>query len=1037
MKVVILHLSDIHFKGSKEQNPVLSRTEQIAAAVASIASTTASCCFVVTTGDIAFSGKQVEYALAEGFFSELSDRIRDRLPPQCGLHFVMIPGNHDCDFSQSQKAREVLLRDLTTSDLDESVLSQCAGIQDNYEDFATQWRTESIERNTLSRTYTQEIYDLPQGTVEVRLLNSAWMSTVEEQQGNLLFPVELLQSDKDVSPAADLVVTMLHHPYDWFEVTNARALRNEIEATSDVILTGHEHEGDFYTKDRVTGERTEYLEGLVLQDSANPQMSLFNVLVVDLDEQAQEVHTFSWGESGHYEPEGTPACIPFQRNRYRLRDVYRLGESFEEFLTDPGAKFTHPQKERIVLDDLFVYPDLLQLHLSGEEPLFMRLVRDQVSTFVLNHRHVLLVGPDECGKTTLSKVLFRDLRKSGFVPIHVSGSEFKGCTEASVSSTIERSFEKAYASPDINVFRQLEPAKKAIIVDDFHRSGFNARGRDRIIRALENLFDVVVLFGNEQIRFEDLITQEGEDRAIWHFTQCQILPFGHLRRADLIKKWYFLGRRLTHEEGELIRRTVQAEKLVSLLLGQDFIPGYPIFILIMLQQMEVRTQLDTAPTSGSYGFLYESLLTIALAHSSRLEIDLDTQYNYLSEFAYLLFKSRVYSISTDEAFDWHQRYCDEYRLRLSFEKIISDFCAASVLCEHDNTVSFRYPYMYYYFVGRYFRDHIGEKEIRDHISSMSEQLYFEEFANILLFLSYLSKDPFILSSILEASRSLFSSYPECDLVEHTEFLGDFMTSVPELVLDSSLPEDRRRELLACQDELEAAWADQEECETATIELEPVDKDRYLQESQQMQVAFKTIQILGQVLRNFPGSLKGAQKIELIKECYSLGLRVLKFVFDSVEADQEGLIQFLASLLRSWKHQLSDEQLTEQVKSLVFSVIEVLAFVVVRHVSDSVGFEKLSMTFDDLLGEGDNISYRFIDLSIRLDYFRSFPEKQVLQLAKNTRRNLFATQLLRRLIWYHFYIYQVSYRIRQSICAKLGIKLLPATISDKRVKQLKG
>ncbi len=95
-----------------------------------------------------------------------------------------------------------------------------------------------------------------------------------------------------------------------------------------------------------------------------------------------------------------------------------------------------------------------------------------------------------------------------------------------------------------------------------------------------------------------------------------------------------------------------------------------------------------------------------------------------------------------------------------------------------------------------------------------------------------------------------------------------------------------------------------------------------------------------------------------------------------------------------------------------------------------------MTFDDLLGEGDNISYRFIDLSIRLDYFRSFPEKQVLQLHKNTWRNLFATQFLRRLVWYHFYINDVGYRIRQRICAKLGIKLLPATIYDNRVKRLK-
>jgi len=1033
MQLLLLHLSDIHFKESKGQNPVLSSPEQIAAAATSIAPS-AHYCFVVVTGDIAFSGKREEYAFADKFFSKLRDYLRSRLP-ECDPYFVLVPGNHDCDFSQSDRVRELVVSKLTPGDFDEDIYSKCTEVQSNYENFAIPWRAERAQLGRVSKLYWQEMHDLPGGTVEFRLMNSAWMSTEKERQGRLLFPVELLRSDEDVSPAASLIVTILHHPYNWFEATNARDLRNEVEATSDIILTGHEHEGDFYRRDRVTGERTEYLEGLVLQDSANPQISLFNVLVIDLDELTQEVHTFSWGRSGRYEPQGIPLCIDFQRNRYRLQNEFLLNDTFKEFLKDPEAPFTHPEKERILLDDLFVYPDLRQLNLPGEEAEWPAAVvhGDQMLDFVLNHRHVLLIGSEKCGKTALSKVLFQDLRRSGFVPIYVSGSEFKGYTESSVSSTVELSFEKIYASPDINALRQLEREKKAIIVDDFHKSRANARGRDLIINTLESLFGIVVLLGNEQLRFDDLIAEREEEPAIWHFIQCEILPFGHLRKADLVEKWYFLGRRYTHDEGELSRRAVQAEKTVSLLLGNNFIPSYPIFILVILQQMEARTPVKITPASGSYGFIYESFLTIALARSSRLDVDLDTQYNYLSEFAYLLFTKRVESIGIDDAVDWHQWYCKEYSVDLDFEKILSAFCEALVLCKDDNTVSFRYPAMYYYFAGRYFSDHINEEVIRDHISGMSGRLHHTESANVLMFLCYLSRDPFILSSILEASRNFFSPYPECDLAEDTEFLKDLITDIPQLVLDSSHPDERRRKLLAVKDELEPVQVEEEEHKATSYEL--IDSD--LQEHLQINVAFKTIQILGQVLRNFPGSLKGTQKLELAEESYSLGLRTLKFMFDAIEAHKEDLVQFLVEFLRSRYPKWSDERLTNQVENFVFYLTEGLAFVVVKHVSDSVGLETLSTTFKQLLGEEDMIAYRFIDLSVRLDYYRDFPKQEVYQLDKDTRKNPFSTYLLRHLVWYYFYIYSAKYDLRQSVCAKLGIKLLPAAVYDQRVKRLKG
>lgn len=1032
MKLVILHLSDTHFRKSKGENPVVSRVDKIAAAAASVAPD-AECCFLAATGDISHSGKEAEYVVTATFLADLLDELRRRLPDS-EWRFVSVPGNHDCNLSKSNKVRETILRNLSTDDFEEDVFATCTAVQRDYEEFAASLREPTAQYHRPSKVYAEELHEVKGATVEFRLINSAWMSTMEESQGTLLFPVDLLGTGRTGDPPADLVVTMLHHPDNWFEARNARSLRDELEATSDVILTGHEHEAEQYTKTRVTGERTEYLEGAVLQTPDHPEMSEFNVLVIDLNAESQELHVFSWDSARRrYHPSRTSARIPFQRNRRRLEKEFELTKTFEEFLSDAGANFTHPEKETIHLKDLFVYPDLLHLKLPGEGE-WPRAVVGDVPTFVLNHGHVLLVGSEWCGKTALCRTLFRDLRKTGLVPIYVSGEQLKGYTQSSVLQAVDRAFLNAYASPDADGFRQLERERKAVIVDDFDQATVNRRARDLIIRTLESIFGVIVLVGNEALRFDDVVAYtEGEEPPLWHYSQCAILPHGHVRRADLIEKWTFLGRSLTGDESELSRRAVEAERTVSLLLGQNFLPAYPIFILVLLQQMEARTPLTTVPTSGSYGALYECLLTMALVRSSRLEVDLDTQYGYLSEFAHFLFTRGESCAPTLDTLEWHRRHCEDYGVHLDFDRMLSDLCEACVLSSTQDAVGFRYPYLYYYFVARYFSEHIQEPAIREHVESMSKRLHHAQSANILMFLTYLSKDPFILGSILRASRSLFSSYVECDLVRDTDFLSALMMKLPQLVLESSDPAESRRKLLARRDELEAADAPGQLSDAWDDQPPGLHED--LEEHLQINVAFKTIQILGQILRNFPGSLKGQRKLELAGECYSLGLRVIRFMFESMESLDEDLVHFIADFLRSRNPRWSDDQLSSHTKNFLSTLADALAFIVVKQVSDSVGDQKLSITFRDLLGERDTISYRFIDLSVQLDYYHGFPESHVFKLYKRVGRNPFAAYLLRHLVWYYFYIYPADYSLRQSVCTKLDIKLLPA-VHDQRVKRPK-
>ena len=60
----------------------------------------------------------------------------------------------------------------------------------------------------------------------------------------------------------------------------------------------------------------------------------------------------------------------------------------------------------------------------------------------------------------------------------------------------------------------------------------------------------------------------------------------------------------------------------------------------------------------------------------------------------------------------------------------------------------------------------------------------------------------------------------------------------------------------------------------------------------LNLALRTLEVLGQLVKNFPGSLKGSEKHDLIKESYSLGLRIISMLFGIFQENPEGMIDLV-------------------------------------------------------------------------------------------------------------------------------------------------
>src|SRR5258706_4364437 len=92
MKLVVVQLSDIHFKAQSDR--VLGRADQIVNAARSI-DPACEAYLLAYSGDIAYSGKPDEYSVASKFLNEIHDGLVSQTVAQ-RVWEASLPGNHDC-----------------------------------------------------------------------------------------------------------------------------------------------------------------------------------------------------------------------------------------------------------------------------------------------------------------------------------------------------------------------------------------------------------------------------------------------------------------------------------------------------------------------------------------------------------------------------------------------------------------------------------------------------------------------------------------------------------------------------------------------------------------------------------------------------------------------------------------------------------------------------------------------------------------------------------------------------------------------------
>lgn len=1001
---LFVNISDIHIKESNK-NQIYKKFDALIKQIHAINKlNNYKKTIILVSGDIAFSGKKEEYSLLDSYFEDLA----------ITYDLIMCPGNHDHDFSSyaSMVARNQLLK-LSPDQQDSETIRLATTGMENYYDFESKYTAiKKTSSSPLSNTY--ELID-EQGKIFVSSLNTAWCSQLKEVGGDIRFPIKFLPQNS----GNDRNIVFFHHPLSWIEPNNQKEVRNIIREEYSIILTGHEHLGDSF---KVIGESNSCLmiEAIPLDDPQIKDNGFITFIIKDND---VIIKNYLWTGS-EFTESVTLNKSDVMKNCSISTNHYHVNYDFYKSLLDIGVTYLHPDKDQIDLNDVFVYPNLKLI--NDDNKFNLRKVASD-TLLNLEEKKTLLIGDEYCGKTTLLRKLFIDAVSKGFIPLLIEGPSIRsGGVE--YEKILARQISKQYSNLSLIDFVNTSNSK-VLLLDGFELIKGDRKSISTFLERSYNIFDKIIITVSDTFDFggSELLGESYFDDG---FNKYEILKLGYRLRYELVNKWNSLKEECSNGNGCLLYKNNHAVKTITKVLGKNYIPSTPFFLLTLLQSMESGNALEVS--ANTYGYYYEYLITQSLGNASVKKEELDEFFNYVKELSYYFFTKNIKDESDDNLWRFNNDFCSEYGVRIDFENRFKQLVKAKILEKKDgNYYKFKYPYVYYFFIAKYLSDTIRTDNTTDIIDSLISTLSRRRSMSILMFLTHHSRDESILDKVVTQTHSLFKELDPAKLEMDTNFINSIIDKMPEFPINFQNQNrlDYRRNLESHKDDVEEgnrqdfdSLLNDDDDESSLVKAKEEDvANNFIRD---MNLTFKSLEILGQLSRNYYGSLKVNQKQKLLEEAISAPLRSLEFFFSLIDDSSDRALEMIEKKLNEKFQGKSDSitsnQIKEVAKRLLFEMILSLSLFFITKISSSIGSVNLQQVIDNVCDDMDSNAGKLIKLSTMLELGNSVSVDQIKRFVMSIDKNHLSNRLMKAIIINYLYMFERSEQDSQQICSIAGI-----------------
>jgi hypothetical protein len=399
----------------------------------------------------------------------------------------------------------------------------------------------------------------------------------------------------------------------------------------------------------------------------------------------------------------------------------------------------------------------------------------------------------------------------------------------------------------------------------------------------------------------------------------------------------------------------------------------------------------------------------------------------LRRVSFEMYRNNISSLSVEDFREVTSSYSAEMKITVDADEILTDLTFARVLEEADGNLSFKYHHFYFYFLARHFIDEIeGPRatQVREYLNAMADRpLTKSNQLTLIFFLFFKKRDPVIDRIIAQADQT-FIEQPLSDMLTDTFFMDRATISLAPAAVDTEVDtSEERRKRLERQDRVEL----RAEAHREQISLD-LQYDDSLNFAVRAEFAKARLDLLGQVIRNFPDSLDGEKKVEILEAAFRLGLRLQRAMIKVLE---DWLLRGMRGIDES-KVLSGEEREKAKVffKQLVGFFLRGCCDMMLLDISRAVGTSDLEKAYSEAVQRvGSLPSTKLIDLAIRLDHSEGFPFKDVQALQKSLpAEGKVALAVLSDLVVRHTQVFKLRPETLRRIAGLIGVK--PVSLYDR-------
>ncbi len=667
----------------------------------------------------------------------------------------------------------------------------------------------------------------------------------------------------------------------------------------------------------------------------------------------------------------------------------QLTDKASSWLSDTEIVLTHRKVNQVSLNDIYVVPDV-ELDSSND------LVDIKPAKYLLqNLGHHIISGEEQQGKTSLLKYLYKELLKLSFLPVYLDALNIK---KASAEQEISRALTEQYENLTFDSFNKNE--KAVVLIDNIDEIGLNKKFKSKFLEEINQTTDNTFTTCHSSYTFI-----YGDIPALDEHDRIELMGLGNKKREELVQKWISLGVEESIEEGELYAKCDELKARLNIVIKKNIVPPKPIYVLMLLQMFEANAQLNLDLTS--YGHCYQQLIYQSFDKANIDKQDFDKYLNVLTELAWEIFQHGS-DLNIHQIEEFFKNYSEVY-LHVDKEKVLRKLVGHSILSSNGINVGFKYPYIYYFFVGKKIAESYRDsEETQAKIQDLLERLHREDFANILIFITHHTKDSWVLNEIKSILTSLFDDQKEATLdKEQLSFMSEFMKAIPELIIEQREIQNERDKQNERLDLMERNSDDKDEVELDI--LANINK------------TFKGMEIAGQIIRNRHATLTRDAMEELAKTGANAGLRFLEYFIKISDTAKKEIVKLISTHLSEHPN-LTNREIEKQAENAYLHLTYGVINGITRKIASSVGSKEALEVYREMEKNVGTPAFHLIRQAIELQFNKSINIEHISSCVKQLKDNQVCLRILKEMVIQHIYLFPVDYKEKQQLSHLLGISV---------------